>query len=182
MIIYLIRHAEKEREGENPPLTKNGIKQAKYLAKKLSKIKFDKFYRSDMKRTKQTAEIISKKIKMKPKIEKTFNEYEAEDIKKEFSEWNKSEKKRVKEMYRVLDKIFNKPEKKETILIVAHGITNKIIASYLLELNLNKMIRFRQHETCINLIKWSDKWKNWQLDKWNDQTHIPKKYITKWNK
>jgi broad specificity phosphatase PhoE len=81
-----------------------------------------------------------------------------------------------------LIKFLTNQKKKETILIVAHGITNKIIASYLLELNLNKMIRFRQHETCINLIKWSDKWKNWQLDKWNDQTHIPKKYITKWNK
>ncbi|HKL23562.1 MAG TPA: histidine phosphatase family protein [Candidatus Nanoarchaeia archaeon] len=182
MILYLVRHAEKEREGENPPLTKNGIRQAKYLAKKLGKIKFDKFYSSDTNRTKQTSEIVSKKIKMKPKIEKTFNEYEAEDIKKKFSKWKKNEKKRVQEMYKVLDKIFTKQEKEETILIVAHGITNRIIASYLLELNLDKMIRLRQHETCINLIKWSDKWKNWQLDKWNEQTHIPKRYKTKWVK
>jgi broad specificity phosphatase PhoE len=182
MILYLVRHAEKEREGENPDLTKNGVKQAKYLAKKLSKVKFDKFYCSDMNRTKQTSEIVSKKIKMKPKIEKTLNEYESEDIKKNFSKWKKEERIRVKEMYKFLDKIFKKPEKDETVLIIAHGITNRVIASYLLELNLDKMIRLRQHETCINLIKWSNKWKNWQLDKWNDQTHIPKRYITKWEK
>ena len=39
MKIYLVRHAEKEREGENPNLTKKGVKQAKLLAKILKKIK-----------------------------------------------------------------------------------------------------------------------------------------------
>ena len=98
MRIYLIRHAEKESEGENPPLTKRGIKQAKYLAKRLSKEKFDKFYRSNMERSKQTSEAISKRIKMKPLVEKSLNEYESEDIKRKFSEWNSSEKKRVKDI------------------------------------------------------------------------------------
>ena len=175
MKIYLIRHAEKESEGENPPLTKRGIKQAKYLAKRLSKEKFDKFYRSDMERTKQTSEAISKRIKMKPIVEKSLNEYESSDIKQDFSKWNVSEKKRVKELYKFLDNLTKNKNKDEKILIVAHGITNRIIVASLLDMDLKKMVRMRQYETSINELKWSDKWKNWQLVKWNDVGHIPNK-------
>jgi len=99
MKIYLVRHAQKEFEGENPPLTKKGIKQAKYLAKKLKKKRFDKFYCSNMLRTKQTCKIVSKKIKMKPIIEKSLNEYETEDIKKDFKKWKASERKRARENF-----------------------------------------------------------------------------------
>jgi len=37
------------------------------------------------------------------------------------------------------------------------------------------MIRMRQYETGINVVKWSDNWENWQLVKWNNQSHIPKR-------
>jgi len=50
MKITFIRHAEKEETGEDPYLTKKGVKQAKYLAKKLRREKFDEFYCSDMNR------------------------------------------------------------------------------------------------------------------------------------
>ena len=73
MEIIFIRHAEKEETGEDPYLTKKGIKQAKHLAKKLKKEKFKEFYCSDMNRAKQTAKIISKKIRIAPKIEKSLN-------------------------------------------------------------------------------------------------------------
>ena len=175
MKLCLVRHAEKEWEGENPPLTKKGIKQAKYLAKRLAKLEFDKFYCSDMNRTKQTAEIISKKIKMKPVIEKSLNEYESEDIKQPISKWSVSERKRVKEMYKFLDKVFRNPKKEESVLIIAHGITNRIIVSYLLEMDLAKMVRMRQYETNVNLLSWSKKWENWQLVRWNDNSHVPER-------
>lgn len=175
MKIYLVRHGEKELEGENPNLTSRGFKQAKHLAKRLSKIKFDKFYCSNMNRAKQTSIPVSKKIKMKPKVEKSLNEYESEDIKKDISKWKISEKKRVKELYKFLDKLIVNTKKEESILIIAHGITNRIIASYLLDLDLKKLIRLRQYETGISVLNWSEKWKNWQLVKWNDFSHIPKK-------
>jgi broad specificity phosphatase PhoE len=41
MEIIFIRHAEKQDTGEDPGLTKKGIKQARYLAKKLKKLKFN---------------------------------------------------------------------------------------------------------------------------------------------
>ena len=74
MEITFIRHAEKEETGEDPFLTKKGVKQAEHLAKRLTKDKFDEFYCSDMNRAKQTAKIISKKIGMIYKIEKSLND------------------------------------------------------------------------------------------------------------
>ena len=52
------------------PLTLNGQKQIKEIAKKLEKQKIDLIFTSDLLRTKQTAEIIGKKLKIKPKIDK----------------------------------------------------------------------------------------------------------------
>ena len=40
MEIIFVRHAEKEGIGEDPQLTKEGIEQAKYLARRLKKEKF----------------------------------------------------------------------------------------------------------------------------------------------
>jgi hypothetical protein len=36
-------------------------------------------------------------------------------------------------------------------------------------------MQFRQLEGGINLIRWSEKFKNWRLIIWNDNNHIPKK-------
>ena len=43
MKIYLVRHAEKENENDESALTKKGFKQAKHLAKRIKKLKIDKF-------------------------------------------------------------------------------------------------------------------------------------------
>lgn len=175
MKIYLIRHAEKETEGENPNLTSNGIKQAKLLAKRLKKKKFDLFYSSDMNRTRQTSEIVSKEIKMKPKIEDSLNEYEGSDIKNPLNKWKVEERKRFRRMTEFLGKLLKNPKKKKNILIIAHGITNRIIFSHLLNIPMNKTITFRQDETCVNLLKYSNKFENWRLVKMNDNHHVPER-------
>ena len=82
MRLTFVRHAEKGKVGEDPFLTKKGVKQAKHLAKRLKKERFDEFYCSNLNRSKQTAEIISKKIGLKPKIEKALNEFQVEVLKK----------------------------------------------------------------------------------------------------
>ena len=87
MKIIFVRHAEKETEGENPNLTKKGINQAKWVSRRLQKIKINKFYSSDLNRAKQTAEIISKKIKLKPIIEESLNEFEGKIFKNDKSKW-----------------------------------------------------------------------------------------------
>jgi len=173
MEIIFIRHAEKEKTGEDSYLTKKGIKQAKYLSNKLRKEKFDEFYCSNMNRAKQTANIIFKKIKIRPKIEKSFNEFKSETLIKNKNKWSRGERNHYNELISFLKKIAKKPEDKKSILIIAHGITNRIILSYFLRLNRNKLITFRQSEGAINSIYWAEKFKNWRLKIWNDNNHIP---------
>lgn len=67
--IYIVRHGEsagntKKLFGLVPEvnLTYKGIQQVKELSKKLSNIQFDYIFSSDLKRAKQTAEILSKKM------------------------------------------------------------------------------------------------------------------------
>lgn len=175
MEIIFVRHAEKEEMGEDPYLTKRGIKQAIHLANRLKKENFSEFYCSDMNRAKQTAEIVSKIIKIKPKIEPSLNEFKSEVIKKDKKKWNKEEKKDYNQLILFLKKIAKNRDEDKSILIIAHGITNRIILSYFLDLNLKKIIRFRQAEGGFNSIYWAEKFKNWRLKIWNDNNHIPDK-------
>lgn len=176
MEIVFVRHAEKSELGENPSLTEKGKKQAKYLAKKLSKLKtFEEFYCSDLNRARQTAEIASKKIKIKPQIEKSLNEFKSETLKEDEGRWDKKEKLHYNNLISFLKKITKNPDEKKKILIIAHGITNRMILSYFLKLDMKKLIQFRTRETAINSIYWVDKFKNWRLKYWGDNSHLPKK-------
>jgi len=174
MEITFIRHAEKEETGEDPYLTKRGIKQAEHLAERLVKEKFNEFYCSDMNRAKQTAGIISKKIKMTPKIEKSLNEFESKTIKESKNKWDKEDIVHCNKLSSFLKKLAKNPEDNKSVLIIAHGITNRIILSHFLKLNLKTILPFRQSEGGINSIHWAEIFKNWRLQIWNDNTHIPR--------
>ncbi|MEX0920254.1 MAG: histidine phosphatase family protein [Candidatus Pacearchaeota archaeon] len=177
MEIIFIRHADKEGMGENPSLTKKGIKQAKYLAKRLRKFKkFDEFYCSNLDRAKRTAEIVSKKIRVRPRVKESLNEFETEIFHERKPKWGKKEKRHYEELISFLKKISKNPDDKKRVLIICHGLTNRIILSYFLELDLDKTIRFRQRETGINSIYWVDKFENWRLKYWNDNNHIPERF------
>ena len=175
MEIIFIRHAEKDETENDPYLTKKGVRQTKYLANRLKNEKFDEFYCSDMNRTKQTAKIVSEQIKIKPKIEKSLNEFTSTVFLKSKSKLTKDEKKRFNDLTIFLEKISKKRKSEKTILIIAHGITNRIILSHFLDMNLKKLIRFRQSECGINSVYWVEKFKNWRLRGWNDNNHIPLK-------
>ena len=173
MEIVFIRHAEKEEIGEDPSLTSKGIKQANKLAKRLKKEKFHEFYCSDLNRARQTADIIAKKILLKPKIEKSLNEFKSETIKNPKSKWDKKEKIHYNSLISFLDKMTKNPNENKSVLIVAHGVTNRIILAHFLNLSLQNMIQFIQKETGINAIYWMEKFKNWRLRMWNDHHHVP---------
>ena len=167
MEIIFVRHAEKGELGEDPSLTEKGKRQAEHLAKTLSKFKaFDDFYCSDLDRAKQTAKIVSKKIKKKPRIEKSLNEFKSETLKENKSKWSNEEKKHYKDLISFLKRITKNPNEKNKILIIAHGITNRVILSFFLKLNMKRLIQFRARETAINSIYWVDKFKNWRLKYW----------------
>ena len=139
MEIVFVRHTEKEEMGEDPFLTKKGIKQAKHLASRFKKEDFNEFYCSDLNRAKQTAEIVSKTIRIKPKREASLNEFRAETLRKNKPEWNKEERIHYSRLVSFLKKITKRPDDKKSILIIAHGVTNRIILSYFMGLNHKKL-------------------------------------------
>jgi len=53
--IYLVRHAEKQKEGKNPSLTHCGQARAKQLASLLSQANISQIYSTKYQRTRQTA-------------------------------------------------------------------------------------------------------------------------------
>jgi len=175
MEIVFVRHAEKEEIGEDPPITKKGTKQARYLAKKLRKKKFDEFYCSNMNRSKETAKIISKSIKKIPKIENSLNEFRVDILNKDKRKCDKKERDHYKNLISFLKKLTKDPNKNKSILMIAHGVTNRIILSYFLKLNLKRIVQFRQAEGGVNSIYWKEKFGNWRLNIWNDNTYLPKR-------
>jgi broad specificity phosphatase PhoE len=174
MRIYLIRHGKKEPEGENPPLTKEGIRQAKHLAKKIRKLKFDKFYSSDLTRSIQTAEIVSKKIKLKFTPEPLLREFEIDVFRKDKNKWKKEERAQYNGLIHFIDNLIRDKNEEKNLLIIAHGFINRAIMSYLLKMPLKRFIAFRQSEVCLNVLHWSEKYKSWHLEKMNDNSHVPK--------
>jgi len=69
MTIYVVRHGEAEGNAErriigqsDHSLTEGGEKDAEVLGERLRSIKFNKIYSSDLKRARDTANIISKML------------------------------------------------------------------------------------------------------------------------
>lgn len=182
MKIILARHGESEHnaktsEDKNSPLTKKGKIQAEHLGRRLKKdkIKIDKIYTSHLIRSKQTAEIISKIIKVKVHENfEEFNEYPSGNLRSKIKILLNS---RIRKLKKLLNEIARDKEKNETILIVAHGVTNRIIIGHLLEIPLGKqLLRLTQDNTGLNVMVWNQNFKNWQLKSMNDINHLTGKF------
>jgi broad specificity phosphatase PhoE len=181
MRIIFVRHGESGynaglTEAEDSPLTRKGRIQAKHLGNSLKKEKISIIYTSNLKRAKQTGEIISKIIKVPIKASfDELNEYPGEHLRSRLRILFNSRLRRLKKF---LDKISKDKEKNKTILIVAHGVTNKLIMGYLLQLPLRKqLLRFSQHNTGVSSLWWNKKFNNWNLRSFNDIGHLPKSLV-----
>lgn len=113
--IFLIRHCNPEYKLENSlgerkmPLSKTGLKQQKYLNKKLSSLNIERVYSSEIKRAQETALIFAKKIKKEVIVDKRLDEIDWKDWTR-LKYFNMSEKTRVKHLknYRHLDEQLDK--------------------------------------------------------------------------
>ncbi len=156
-------------------LTEKGIKQAKALAKTLSKIKIDSIYCSDLSRSFVTASIVAKTQK-KPVIkdprlkERFYGKWEGmrfDEIEKEYSGiykiWMRDpdraripgveplkalQKRGVSAMNSILSK-----NKGKTVLVVAHGGINRTILFHYLGIDLNYFWRIKQDNCCMNAVQ-----------------------------
>ena len=179
MKLILVRHGESEHnaktnKSKDSPLTKKGKIQAMRLGKRLKKekIKIDKIYTSNLIRSKQTAEIISKIIKVPVKKNyEEFNEYRPRHIE---SRLMRIASPRLRALKKLLKKISEDKTKDKTIMIIAHGRTNRLIIAYLLKIPIGKhLVRFVEHNTGVSVLYWSENYKNWRLESMNNFMHLP---------
>lgn len=171
MKLILIRHGETEFNRTkhfcgriNPPLNQNGIVKVRKLARLLRSEKINLIYSSPMRRTRQTASILfgKRKIVLVPELkELDFGEWEGLHIKeveakypKHYQKWLKHPeqaqfprgdnlhraKKRVMKFLNRLIKQYR--SKEQTIAVVTHGGSIKIIVCELLGLGLKGFWRF----------------------------------------
>ena len=181
MRIIFVRHGESENNAkltseEDSSITRRGKLQAEHLGKDLKKQDISTIYTSNLLRARETGEILSKIIKVP--IKGNFEELGEYSGKYLRSRLKLLFNKRLKRLKKLLDKISKDREKDKTILIVAHGITNKIIIGYLLQIPLRRqLLRLTQHNTCINIMSWNKHYNNWTLESMNNVAHLPKKLV-----
>ncbi len=185
--IYFVRHGETKANKERLlfgqldwDLNKTGVRQAKHLAKKLSKIKADFIISSPLKRAKHTAAIISKKSNVKKIIlekdlmEKSEGLWEGKsywEVRKDdpngYKHWlkdpfrNKPPKgesvldlnRRVMKFYKTVLKKYNG----KNIIVVCHSGPIRLFVLYLLKANINKFWHLKTEHCSITEVHLSKK-------------------------
>jgi broad specificity phosphatase PhoE len=168
MRLILIRHGESKanakgiRQGQDldSPLSRNGKRQAKKLAKRLKDEKIDAIYSSDLKRAKQTAKFIAKSHRLKIIFDKRLREKAEEEEKKDMIARAKSFLKDIQ-------------GNKSTIAIVGHGGFNRTLLAVM---NRGREKRRRlaktilQGNTSISIIK--KKGKSYRITLFNCIKHL----------
>jgi len=176
---YLFRHGHSLRQvkkvancwpEKSPcPLTEEGEREVLEAAKKLKNKKIDLIFSSDLLRTKQTAEIISKEIRAKIIFDKRLREYNVGIFNGEPPQlsWKYLEKKKDwlsakipkgeslvylrKRMYLFLEEV-NKKYQNKNILIISHELPLTILEGTLKAHPLEKILELRRKEK-IKVIK-----------------------------
>ena len=165
-IVYFVRHGDRIHIPNNKGaglisgglgLSSLGKKQAKEVAKKFSKIKseIDKIYSSDMNRAIETAEIIGKEIKKKPKIIEGISEFDKivwDNRICHYKFWKHYLKHRIS--LKVFDNIL-KENKGKVILIVAHGNVIKGIIGKKMKFTHSQISKFDYHNCHISLVRFN---------------------------
>lgn len=199
--IYMIRHGEtvwnvasKLQGHANVTLSDNGRRQAELLGSRLSGLKFDQFYASDLARAYETARIIAQyhnnqDIKTLPELrEINFGRWEGFSINEiqgiypeEIKQWWKTPlQTRVPGgeslgdlVKRVVTVVKNIIESRSggNILLVTHGGVIRSVVGTVLGMDLNEHWRLRQDNACLNIIDFPE-WNKGILMLFNDHSHL----------
>lgn len=207
MKIYFVRHGQTEHnvqflhQNESTMLSEEGIKQAEILAKRFSKIPVDIIFASPMQRTKQTAEIINKKLKKEIVYTDLIREwkrpvefegkkgtdpmvlevYKTINLHQDDPNWHYSNEENFIEFKGRVKKFLDfltTEVKQENVLVVSHSGPIKMIS---LLMGLKDMVRpeiffgfvdtFRIQNTSITFCK-NEKDGLWSVEAFNDHRHL----------
>ncbi len=197
--IFFVRHGESQwnvvnrMQGQNDiPLTEKGIKQANSIANRLVNENIDKIYSSDLKRAYETALIIGNRLnldvtKMKEFREMNFGVWEGkthDEIMAEYQEqflyWKKEpENTRIdgaetlqelqERSMAALNEIISS-NKEDSILVVSHGVTIKVMILGLLGMSLSNYKNLVIENVSLSIVELRDY--NRVLKILNDTCHV----------
>jgi 2,3-bisphosphoglycerate-dependent phosphoglycerate mutase len=205
--IYLIRHAESEGnigmhfQGVETSLTEKGREQAAFVAKRCSRLKVDALITSDMRRARETAEVISQAIRVPLETSNLFSErrrpssiigvpmdnMEAKKIDDAWTRGLLTGEGRVGdgENYadvaarseQALQFLANHPA--ENILVVSHGffmcmlLARSLFHDALTPAEFRRIFNgFHISNTGISILKHGGEWAEWGVYAWNDHAHL----------
>ncbi len=176
------------------PLSELGREQSNFLRQRFEKLKIDVVYSSDLKRAKETADFISKSKKLVTITDKRLRERdfgligEKENIMKEWNNFlrqqierginpreatpkeGESDKDHFDRVNSFFEDLKKNHSKEETVLVIAHGGTNKVVLGVIGHFSEKEMYKTPQGNTCVNeLIYESGKWK---VKKINCMNHL----------
>lgn len=207
MNVYFVRHGESEgnkekiHQGEGVPLSKQGRVQAEAVAKRLKNLSIDIIYSSPYLRAKQTAEIISKELKLpieywvQLKELKRPSELEglkysdprASKIKKAIKEnqtkpdWKYSDDESFNDLLiraKDVEKHILNNHKDQNVLCISHiQILVMVVMNMVMQDNLTPDVFWqfyyhsRKKNTGITHLVYTDKF-GWNLVSWNDTNHL----------
>lgn len=204
--VNFVRHGEsvassqKLHQKTDSPLSENGKKQARLVAKRLKNIEIDLIYTSPFARALETAKIINEEIRVPIEIIESFREAKrsssteglqvGSEIPLKIDElakknrhdplWKHEDSETVQEMWdRTRSAMVHLVKKHDgqSVLVVSHGITIRIFLTMALfgeKLNTETFHIFQDkvyiHNTSISCLEY-DKNYGWRLVYWNDTNH-----------
>jgi broad specificity phosphatase PhoE len=177
-------------------LTEKGREQSKRIAEKLASEKIDAIYSSDLKRAKETAEIIARPHNLSPILDRRLRERDFGDLndnKDLVRDWKAHVKKIVQEeginpeevktpngesdknhWDRIQDFFNEKIEQhlNETILVVSHAGSNKVFLGIIGHFSKKEMYKSSQGNTGLNESEYKDG--VWTIKQVNSINHLEK--------
>jgi len=175
-------------------LSELGRKQSNFLKQRFEKLKIDAVYSSDLKRAKETADFISKSknlvtftdrrlrerdfglIGEKKNIMKEWDDFLKKQIERGINpreaipEGGESDKNHFDRVRSFFEDIKENHGEKETVLIVAHGGTNKVAFGVIEHFLEKEMYKTPQGNTCVNELIFENG--NWKVEKINCMNHL----------
>jgi alpha-ribazole phosphatase len=181
--MYLIRHGEIEPASmgkligrTDVALSERGVEQARRLAEKLSSVRLDAVYSSDLRRASRTAEIIAGHNQERTRLSEAWREIDmGEWESRSLSALNDDEPERVASLFNDPDSFkypggesfvdFNRrvrgaldlllqTHQNGEIALVAHGGVCRAIIGGVLEMPMRNWLRLAQDYGCLNVITW----------------------------
>lgn len=181
-IIYLLRHGgiagktgPKRYIGQTDrPLSPVGRDQAQWWSQKLSDVSFEAIYASDLKRSKETAEILAAGREIPVQLRAGLreinlgqwegriiasvrshfpNEFEARGL--DFGGYHPPEGESFRDLQKRVLPVFQEIVRaaRGNVLIVGHAGVNRVILCHVLDLPVSHLFRMAQDYGCLNIIE-----------------------------